>query len=544
MRFTALFAALFAALALTTAHAADSGSPPVRPDAIRAHVEFLADDLLEGRAAASRGYDIAAAYVEAQFKQAGLTPAGDDGTYLQRVPLLEATAVLPGSSAEWVIKNRTRTFEYGVDYIPSADFESATSTLTAPLAFAGFGIDAPELNHNDFATLDLKGRIAVIFTGAPARFSNEQRAFYSSLSQKLTTLVAHGAVGVILVDSTEDAKHVPWDKRVAMSWQPQMRWLDADGKPHESFPQLKQRFRFSREAAAELFASAQVSFETASTAADNGESQAFELPGLLTLSATTGLRRTESTNVLAMIPGSDSALKNEYVIITAHLDHLGRGSAVNGDATFNGAQDNAVGVGILLEIARTLQHSGTKLKRSVLFAAVTAEEKGLLGSDYLAQQAKQRKQKIVAALNIDMPLPLAPSTDLIALGADNSTLGNLIRDAAGAEGYSLTDDPAPDEIRFVRSDQYSFIRLGIPSLVVICGIHARDRNVDLQALQESFLHDHYHQPSDDISVPLDYPSAASLARINLRVAAAVANATARPRWHRHDFFAQKFTNAQ
>ena len=535
---------LIAAVAFTTTHAAESANPLVRQEAIRAHVEFLADDLLEGRAAASRGFDLAAAYVAAQFKQAGLAPAGDQGSYLQRVPLLEATAVLPGSSAVWANKNHTRTFEYGVDYIPYADFASASSTLTAPLAFVGFGIEAPELNHNDFANFDLSGRIAVLFTGAPAGFSNEQRAFYSSMTQKLTMLAAHGAVGVILVDSAEDARRVPWDKRVALSWQPQMRWLDPDGQPHEAFPEVKLRFRLSREAAAELFAAAETPFEAASTTADKGDAQAFELPGLLTLSATTGLRKTESSNVVAMIPGTDAALKNEYVVITAHLDHLGRGSPVNGDATFNGAHDNAVGIGILLEVAQALQNSGTRLKRSILFAAVTAEEKGLLGSDYLAQQAKQHGQNIVAALNIDMPLPLAPSTDLIALGASNSSLGNLVREAAAAEGYELTEDPAPEEIRFVRSDQYSFIRLGVPSLDVICGIHARDRNVDLQALQQAFMHEHYHQPSDDLSVPLDYPTAASLARINLRVASAIANSAARPRWNRRDFFGRQFANAE
>src|SRR4051812_9715934 len=226
-----------AILAFTASHGAESANPAVRQEAIRAHVEFLADDLLEGRAAASRGFDVSAAYVAAQFKQVGLAPAGDQNSYLQRVPLLEATAVLPGSSAVWVNKNRTRTFEFGVDYIPYADFGSASSTLTAPLAFVGFGIDAPELNHNDYANVDLNGRIAVVFTGAPARFSNEQRAFYSSMAQKLTMLAAHGAVGVILVDSAEDARRVPWDKRVSMSWQPQMRWLDADGQLHEAFPE-------------------------------------------------------------------------------------------------------------------------------------------------------------------------------------------------------------------------------------------------------------------------------------------------------------------
>ena len=184
----------------------------VRADAIRSHVEFLAGDLLEGRAAATRGYDIAAAYVAAQFRQAGLAPAGDDDTYLQTVPLLEATPVLPGSSAKLVRDDETYTFEYGTHYLPSADFLSASSTLTAPLVFAGYGVDAPELGYNDFENVDLKGRIAVILSGAPAKFPNSQRAYHSWSERKWSSLIERGAVGAITVDSPVDEKRVPWER--------------------------------------------------------------------------------------------------------------------------------------------------------------------------------------------------------------------------------------------------------------------------------------------------------------------------------------------
>ncbi len=233
----------------------------VQPDAIRSHVEFLAADLLEGRATASRGYDIAAAYVASQFRQAGLQPAGDDEkSYLQKVPLLEATPVLPGSSAELVRNDDTYTFEYGTHYLPNADFSSASSTLSAPMMFAGFGIDAPELGYNDFENIDVKGRIAVIFSGAPAKFPNEKRAYYSWEERKLSTLVDRGAVGVITIDSTADTKRTPWERRVAMSWIPQMRWLDETGQPQNAFPALKLRFRFNHDAATQLFETAQSSF--------------------------------------------------------------------------------------------------------------------------------------------------------------------------------------------------------------------------------------------------------------------------------------------
>lgn len=214
-------------------HAADSPASYVKADAIRGHVEFLASDLLEGRAAASRGYDIAAAYVASQFRQAGLKPGGDDDeTFQQKLPLLEATPVLPGSSAELVLENNTNAFEYGTHYLPSADFTSASSTLSAPLVFAGFGVAAPELGYDDFANLDVKGRIAVIFSGAPAKFPHHQRAYYSWTNRKWETLIERGAVGAITVDSAVDAKRTPWERRVAMSWTPEMRWLDEIGRAH------------------------------------------------------------------------------------------------------------------------------------------------------------------------------------------------------------------------------------------------------------------------------------------------------------------------
>ena len=526
-------------LAFNAAHAADPSSM-VRAEAIRAHVEFLASDLLEGRAAASRGYDIAAAYVSAQFRQSRLDPAGGAGGFLQTVPLLEATPVLPGSSVELVIAGKTHAFEYGTHYLPSADFLSASSTLTAPLTFAGYGIDAPELGYNDFANVDVKGRIAVIFTGAPAKFAHTQRAYYSSTYTKFPKLIERGAVGVVLIDSPENARLFPWERTVAMSWTPQMRWLNESGQPENAYEQLKLRFRFNQEAAGKLFEGATENYEDVLASAENGEPQGFDLPGLLTMSATTGLRRTESTNVLAIAPGTDPKLKNEYVVITAHLDHLGRGAAVNGDSIYNGAQDNAVGIAILLEMARALNASGIKPRRSLLFAAVTAEEKGLLGSDYLALHPPA-EGTLVADINVDMPMLFVPTTDFVALGDQHSSLGSVARTAVAAQGYKLSPDPTPEQVSFVRSDQFSFIRQGIPSLVITGGYHARDASIDLENLRREFREQRYHQPNDDLSSPMDVDAAADLARINLRIALEVANATSRPAWKPGDFFGRTFT---
>jgi hypothetical protein len=530
---------LFAPAALSAAER--DPAPAITPDAIRGHVEFLASDLVEGRAAASRGYDVAAAYVAAQFRQAGLAPRGDAEGYFQAVPLLEATPVLPGSGAQLVRDDETDVFEYSTDYLPSADFTSASSTLTAPLVFAGFGVEAPELGHNDLEAVDLKGRIAVIVSGAPAKFGLSERAYYSSTHTKWTALIARGAVGLITIDSLVDAQRTPWERAVAMSWTPQMRWLDEEGRPQNAYPELKLRFRFNHGAAARLFETAPATLDQVLAAAEAGDVQGFELQGMMTLTATTGLRRTESANVLGLLPGSDPHLKDEYIVITAHLDHLGRGVAVNGDAIYNGAHDNAVGVAILLEMARALRASSVKPRRSVLFAAVTAEEKGLLGSDFLANQAKARGERIVANLNIDMPLLFARTRDFVALGADHSTLGALARAALAANGYRLSPEAAPEEVSFIRSDQFSFIRQGVPALVLSGGYHARDGKTDIPALMKEFRATHYHQPSDAPSLPLDYAAAVDLARINLRIALDAANG-ARPQWKPGDFFAKKFAH--
>lgn len=523
-------------------HGADGAWSHVSRDALRSHVEFLADDLLEGRGTATRGYDLAAAYVAAQFRQYGMKHAGDQDTYFQSVPLIEATPVLPGSSARLVTDDATIDFEYGTDYLPSADFTSASSTLTAPLVFAGYGIVAPELNHDDFANIEVEGRIAVIVSGAPAAFPNNQRAYYSSRLRKWSTLAEKGAVGLITISSLVDARRYPWERVVAMSWAPQMRWLGPDGEPQDAFQELKLRFHFKQESAAALFESAPASLDEVLAAADAGEPQGFELPGMMTLSATTGLRTTESANVVAVLEGADPNLRDEYVVVTAHLDHLGRGPSVEGDSIYNGAHDNAVGVAMLLEMARALDAARSRPKRSILFAAVTAEEKGLLGSGFLANALKEQGHKVVANINIDMPLTLARTRDFVAFGAEHSTLGNVARAAAGAEGFRLSPDPTPEEVVFVRSDQFSFVRHGIPALMLHVGSEPRDANLDLVDLRRTFFQEHYHRPSDDTALPIDYAATAELTRIHLRIVLEVANGT-RPRWKRGDFFGETFGSA-
>ncbi len=536
---------------LACAHASAQTPVPepwnvVRADAIRAHVEFLAGDLLEGRASASRGHDLAATYVAAQFRQYGLKPSGDGtDTYFQTVPLLEATPVLPGSSAEWAVAEQTSKFEYSTDYLPGPDFFFVTSTIPpTPTVFAGYGIEAPEQRYDDFTGLELKGRIAVIFSGAPANFPSGPRAYYSSTDTKFAALIARGAIGAVLIDSPAEARRVPWERNIASSWAPQMRWLDAGGKPQNAFAELKLRFRFNQEAAARMFASAPVSFTEVLAKAEAGEPQGFDLPGLLTLSATTGLRRTESMNVLAVLPGSDPRLKREYVVVTAHLDHLGRGPADSGDAIYNGAHDNALGVSILLEMARALSSVESRPRRSIIFAAVTAQEKGRLGSEYLAVNPPVPSEALVANINLDMPLLMTATLDFVALGSEHSSLGASARAAVSAQGYRLSPDRTPEEQTFLRSDQFSFMRSGIPAIALKGGYQSRERGPDAVELQREFLRTQHRQPSDDRNVPMDFASAADFTRVNLRLLRDVANSNARPRWKRGDFLASRYARSK
>lgn len=519
-------------------HAEDPSLAPV-PDAIRAHVEFLASDLLEGRAAGSRGYDVAAAYVTAHFRTLGLRPGGDDGSYLQAFPLVEATPVVTAATVVLERDGVRTPFEYATDFLPGADVRSARTDVSAPMTFVGFGVSATELGYDDLAGVDLAGRIAVAFSGAPATFAPNERAYYSWSVHKLEQLARRGAVGLVTLYVPEDLRRVPWERRVAMSWVRRMRWLDANGVPVDDFNQIRAGISFDTPRAAPLFAGSGRALDEAIAAAGRGEAQAFALAGKLTIGLRTTLGTTTSSNVLGVLEGSDPALKDQFLVVTAHLDHIGRGAAVGGDAIYNGSYDNASGTAILLEMARLLVARGPG-RRSILFAAVGAEEHGLLGSDYLVRNPPAYIGRIVANVNMDMPLALTPMADLVAFGAQHSTLGPIAERAAAAEGFRLTPDPWPEEVIFVRSDQFSFVRQGIPSLYLDSGVTARDPSVDVEPLVRRFLSEHYHQPSDEITLPIDYATLAGLAATNVRIVLEVANASDTPRWHDGDFFGTRF----
>ncbi len=521
-------------------------TPAINAQAIRAHADFLGSDLLEGRATGSRGYELAAAYVVSQFRQFGLTPAGDnkadgktDVSYLQAVPLVEATVVLPGSSAILRRDGATINFEFSKDYLPAANFFNASTSLTAPLVFAGFGIDAPELKYNDFTDLELQGRIAVILSGAPERFDAQSRSYYGWREAKYATLVKQGALGVIEIDAAEfdRDKTLPWDRAVAMSWVSEMRQINSDDQPDERFPELKLRFRFNVDAGAQLFSNGH-SLEQALQTARVGEPQGFVLPGAMTLSATTGLRRIESNNVLGLVRGSDPRLQNEYVLVTANLDHLGRGAAVNGDSIYNGLQRNAVGVAMLLDMARSIAAQPARPKRSILFAAVTAGEKSAQGLQHLLSAGPVATRNIVASVVLDTPLPIARSSDVLAIGADQASTGNVLAAAAQQQGLRVVSaEGARDSI--LDETLAPLTRANIPALSLQGGVRARGRH-DIRALRADWLQAHLNQPSDDQhSLPVDAAAARDLAALNTAIVLQFANQAERPIWYRSSLVHRK-----
>ena len=515
------------------------------PSALRieADVRALADDRMEGRETGTRGYDLAAEYVARRYADIGLQPAGDNGTFFQRVPLLKATR--EREDARFVVTRNGRSIElrFQDQFLPQQDFNASRASIEAPAVFVGQAVAAPELQRDDFAGLDLHGKIAVLFGGAPASFDNDRRAFYSSQREKLRAVAARGAVAAVFVSTAEDEAGSPWI-RGAENWQrPAMRLRDADGSAIDSFPQLQVVASVSAAAADLVFADSPRTAAELFAAARAGSLKGFALPGTLALASRTSITPLESRNVVAKLPGSDPARAGEHIVYSAHLDHVGIGAPVKGDRIYNGALDNALGVAIMLEAAHELANANDKPKRSLLFVALTAEEKGLLGAEWFATHPTVPQSSLVANINMDMPVLMAPTTDVVPIGVEHSSLKATLDAAAKDIGVLLSADPFPEESVFVRSDQYAFIRAGIPAVYLTGGIIPADKtNVrDPKIALRYFLRNCYHQPCDDATTqPIQYGDAARLARLNARIGVLIGDAAQRPAWNKDDFFGTKF----
>lgn len=507
-------------------------------EAVRAHADFLADDRLAGRNTGEAGYDVAALYAATRFRQFGLEPGHGDA-YEQPVPLLSgrlesaALAVHRPAGSEPLVERE--------DFLAAASVVEDRVARRAPVVFAGWGIAAPELGLDDYARIDVAGKIALVLTGAPERFPSARRAHHSARSTKEALAAAHGAVGILYLRTRVDERRTPWPVAVRYAREPAMRWRHPDGRLEGDHPPLAVGALLSAAGAAKLLAGTGFELEALLDRAETGEVAPRELG--LEVSIELESRRGEivSPNVVARLPGADPQLAHEHVVVTAHLDHLGVAPASTApDPIHNGYFDNALGCAIVLELARALAAGPERPRRSILFVLVTAEERGLLGSDYFAHYPGVPGATLVANVNLDMPLLLAPLGDLVAFGAEHSTLGTDAAAAARAHGLELSPDPAPEQVVFVRSDQYSFVRRGVPALFLVPGM-ATGGGGDAQArAMADFLSNHYHRPSDEATLGVDWESVRRYTAVHLTLLRRIADAPAAPRWHPGDFFGVTF----
>ncbi len=509
------------------------------PDRIEADVTFLADDLLRGRDTGSEGYRIAANYVAAEFARLGLKPAGNNDSYFQEVPFKTAQVDMEKSSMSITIGGDSRTLVLGDDFFMAGSVQNPHGEVTADLVFAGYGIYAPDLGHDDFEGLDVEGKIVVALSGAPTSFNTEIRAHHGSSATKGQALRDRGAVGLVTFSTLEAEKRRPFARLKRFIGFKSYDWVQPDAVEPSS---LKASASVSHDVARTLFANAEKDLDAVLAAAADGAPKGFALNATATLKRASKLSDTfESPNVLAVLEGSDPELKNEYVVLSAHLDHIGVSERAKGeDKINNGALDNASGVAILMEVARAYVRAGDRPRRSILFAIVAAEEKGLLGAEYFAHYPTLEKSNLIANVNLDMPILLYDFSDVVAFGAERSSLGPVTEQALAKIGVSLSPDPMPQEGIFTRSDHYRFVQQGIPSVFLVTGWGPGVGGKDGGAIFREFLGNTYHSPADDLSQDIDFEAGAKFAHANWLIANAIANGDARPTWNEGDFFGETF----
>jgi hypothetical protein len=537
----ALFLLLGTGITRAEGDSADAAMQSIRPEAIRADMRFLSDDLLEGRGTGSRGYDIAAKYMAAEFEGMGLEGAGDNRTYFQSVPLRSARLNEAKTTVTLLRGGKEETLVFRKDFIAGGDPSREDTSVEAPVVYVGGGVTAPEQGYDDYKGMDVKGKIVAVIFGAPPAFESSVHAHYSSSEVKAENAVAHGAVGLIRLDDPTLERLYSFQKRVRDLAFPGMWWLDEKGQPNDYYPELKGRASFSMAATKKIFDGSPHTADEVFAAAKAGKVLSFELSVTARIHDVTTLGNLRGTNVAAKLTGSDPALARECVVLTAHLDHLGIGAPVKGDKIYNGALDNASGSAILLETARAFARMNPRPRRSIMFLAVTGEEKGLLGSDFFAHYPIVEKKAVVANVNMDEDLMLWPLKDIVAYGAEHSSLGSVVNEAAKRMNLTISPDPAPEEVIFIRSDQYSFVKQGVPSVFPVAGFKSDDPKFNPEAIFKNWEQTRYHQPQDDMNQPgLDFMAAATYARFVFMCGWTIAQKTERPTWNSGDFFGEHY----
>jgi Zn-dependent M28 family amino/carboxypeptidase len=498
------------------------------------YVKVLSDDNMEGRETGSAGLKRAEAYVVEELKANGVEPAGSDG-YYQPVKFEVRQIVEKDSSIALIRDGKSEPLSLGEDAFFNTRINLAPE-IEAPLVFIGYGLTIPEKDYDDLAGLDLKGKVVVIFGGSSAEMPGALASHYQSAGERWKSLRKAGVVGVVSLPNPA-SMDIPWSRMSLNRAHPSMELADASLNETEG---EKLSMIVNPASAEKLFAGSGHTFaEIAELGKDRKPLPRFPLPGSIKAVTKVEKSEVESANVIGKLPGSDPTLKNEYVVLSAHIDHLGIGEPINGDKIYNGAMDNGSGSALLLDVARSLKADPAAHKRSILFVFVCGEEKGLLGSKYFAAHSTVPAKSIVADINTDMFLPLIPLKVLTVYGLQESDLGDIVREVAEAQGVKIQPDPEPLRNSFIRSDQYSFIRHGIPALAMKVGYEQGSPDAKVY---KDWLTQRYHAPSDDTNQPVDLQSAAAFEQIVRGLTIAVANRTERPQWKSDSFF-RRFAQA-
>lgn len=507
----------------------------IDPERIRAHVRFLADDLLEGRGTGQRGGDIAAQYIATQFALYGLKPAGDNGTYLQKVPMV-GVATLPESTFVLAPNNGVpMTLKLLDEYVASNQTQRPQSDINAELVYVGYGIEAPEYNWDDYKGADVKGKVLLMLVNEPPSddpkfFKGKALTYYGRWTYKFEEAARKGAVGAILIHQTDMASY-GWEV-VRNSWSGEAAYLKVEG-----VPKLTAASWIQLEVARKLAANASMDLDKMMVDARSRDFHPVPVPARLQAHMVSAIRPFDSNNVIAILPGSSAKLKDEAVMYTAHYDHLGIAASQPGDKIFNGANDNATGCGILLEIARAYSVAASKPARSMLFASVTGEEKGLLGSEYLGKHPPIPAGKISLDLNYDDVPPLGSPKETEVSGSERTSFYPVLQATAKDFRLAIRPDARPEAGHYYRSDHFSLARVGVPSFSINAGMKYKghDTNWGMQQAQE-YTAKRYHQPTDEYRPEMDFTGDAAMARFGFALGWKAASMPQQVGWEKGDEF--------
>ena len=511
----------------------------VDPEKIRAHVKFLSSDLLEGRGMGQRGSDIAAEYIATQFALDGLKAAGDQGSYFQEVPMVRITT-LPDTTASLAPKNgEPLQLKNLDDFVIHNETQTDVADIDVPIVFVGYGITAPEYKWDDYKGVDLKGKVALLFVNEPTSddpkfFKGKALTYYGRWTYKYEETARHGAVAALIIHRRDLASY-GWEV-VRNSNGKDKSYLRLDGTPR-----LQAASWIQLDVAKKLAGMSGMDIDKMFQQAQSRDFRPVELPVRLKAHVVSTIRPFNSRNVLAMLPGSDPSRRDETVMYTAHYDHLGIDTSAKGDNIYNGAVDNATGCGILLELARAWSQSDQQGQqpppRSILFAAVTAEEQGLLGSEFLGKHFSTPVGKVTLDLNYDAVAPIGDPEEIEITGADRTTFYPQVEKTAQKYGLSIREDAQPEAGHYYRSDHFSLARVGIPAFSISEGMKFKGHDEAWgRAQAKDYVEHHYHQPSDEYRPEMDFTGLAKVAQFGYDLGLQAASQPALIQWQSGDEF--------